>query len=357
LTFPYAYEYLLTVEELYNNRLQKVEKQLRKAFPSNINFEWVKTISGQKDPLGKIEQYDAFCEPGRELLNRGGKRWRPVLMLLSCELVGGGESALELTPLVEFPHNGSLIIDDIEDKSEWRRGEKAVHLIYGEDFAINAGNLLYYLPTTLIDNSSFLPERKLLLYQYYSENMRRLHLGQGFDILWHNGSIIPDPAEYEQMCRFKTGALARMAAQTGVIAGGGSPETAELLGTVCENMGVGFQIMDDVINLTEGNPGKGRGDDIVEGKKSLPVIYHLKKYPSDLTKLEKLFQLAEAKGFEKAGVEIDKAIDLISSSGALTEAKNRAHEILDISAKTISDNFKKSEASDLIIYMLQNFVK
>ena len=345
------------MEEIYNNRLQKVEKQLRKAFPANINYEWVKTISGQENPLGKMEQYDAFCEPGRELLNRGGKRWRPVLMLLSCELAGGEESALELTPLVEFPHNGSLVIDDIEDKSEWRRGGKAVHLIYGDDFAINAGNLLYYLPTALIDNSSLNESKKLLLYKYYSENMRRLHFGQGFDILWHNSSIVPDPDEYEQMCRFKTGALARMAAQVGVIAGGGSTQTADLLGNVCENMGVGFQIMDDVRNLTEGNPGKGRGDDIVEGKKSLPAIYHLKKNPSDLPVLEKLFKRAKEKGFEKATSEIDEAIDLIESSGALNDAKKRAKELLRISEITILENFKKSEASDLIIYMLQNFIK
>ncbi|MCK5153946.1 MAG: polyprenyl synthetase family protein [Spirochaetales bacterium] len=345
------------MEEMYNDRLQKIEKQLRNAFPVKINYDWVTTISGQIDPIGKMEEYDAFCEPARELLNRGGKRWRPVLMLLSCELVGGGNSALKLTPLVEFPHNGSLVIDDIEDKSEWRRGGKAVHLIYGDDFAINAGNLLYYLPTSLIDSSNLKESQKLLLYKYYSENMRRLHLGQGFDILWHNSPIIPEPAEYEQMCRFKTGALARLAAQAGVIAGGGSPEEAELLGSVCENMGVGFQIMDDVINLTEGNPGKGRGDDIVEGKKSLPVIYHLKKNPEDLSKLEALFKSAKEKGFEKAAAEINEAINLITSSGALKEAKTRAQELLDISSKTISDNFKKSEASDLIIYMLQNFIK
>ncbi len=342
---------------MYNDRLQKVEKQLRKSLPAQITYEWVKTVSGQKDPIGKMEEYDAFCEPGRELLNRGGKRWRPVLMLLSCELAGGRETALELTPLVEFPHNGSLVIDDIEDKSEWRRGGKAIHLIYGEDFAINAGNLLYYLPTSLIDNSSLPTDRKLLLYKYYSENMRRLHLGQGFDILWHNSPIIPDPAEYEQMCRFKTGALARLAAQAGVIAGGGSIETAELLGTVCENMGVGFQIMDDVINLTTGNPGKGKGDDIVEGKKSLPVIYHLKNNPADLFKFEALFKSAKEKGIEKASDEINEAINLLTASGSLTAAKKRAQELLDESSKTISDNFVKSDASDLIIYMLQNFVK
>ncbi len=343
------------MEELYNNRLLKVEKQLKKAFPSKITGEWVQTISREKEPLGKMSEYNAFCAPARELLNRGGKRWRPVLMLLACELVDGGEAALPLIPLVEFPHNGSLIIDDIEDKAEWRRGGKAVHLIYGDDFAINAGNLLYYMPTILIDNSDLSETKKLLLYRYYSENMRRLHFGQGFDILWHNKPIVPTPDEYEQMCRFKTGALARMAAQTGVIIGGGSSEDAEILGTACENMGVGFQIMDDVVNLTTGNPGKGRGDDIVEGKKSLPVIYHLKNNPEDFHKMAALFKSAQEKGFENASSEIEETIGLVISSGALKSAENRARTLLDISVKTILDHFGKSEAADLIIYMIKNF--
>jgi len=343
------------MEEMYNDRLLKVENQLRRAFPSEINSEWVQSISGEKEPLGKMAEYDAFCEPARELINRGGKRWRPVLMLLSCELAGGGDSALPLTPLVEFPHNGSLIIDDIEDKAEWRRSGKAVHLIYGDDFAINAGNLLYYLPTALIDSSDLPQDRKLLLYQYYTENMRRLHLGQGFDILWHNNPIVPNPAEYEQMCRFKTGALARLAAQAGVVAGCGTYEKAELLGAVCERMGVGFQIMDDVVNLTTGNPGKGKGDDIVEGKKSLPVIYHLKDNPEDIPKINTLFLSAKEKGLENAASEIEEVIDLVKSSGALEAAENRAGALLNLSAKTISDHFGKSEAADLIVYMIKNF--
>ena len=345
------------MEEIYNNRLQKVENQLRKDFPSKIKPQWVKTFTGQEYSIGKMEEYDSFCEPARELLNRGGKRWRPVLMLLSCEIVEGGDKALPMAALVEFPHNGSLIIDDIEDKSEWRRGAKAVHLIYGNDFAINAGNLLYFMPTSIIDNSMLEDSKKLLLYKYYAENMRRLHFGQGFDILWHNRPIVPDPDEYEQMCRFKTGALARLAAQVGVISGGGSSKDIDLLGSACENMGVGFQIMDDVINLTKGNPGKGRGDDIVEGKKSLPVIYHLKNNPNDLPKMEALFKSAKDKGFEKAGTEINEAIELITSSGALESAKGRAQILLNSSAKTIKDQYAKSEAGDLIIYMLQNFVK
>jgi len=345
------------MKELYNNRLLKVENQLKNYFPKKINYKWVQNISGMKAPLGKMEEYTAFCKPAKELLNRGGKRWRPVLMLLSCEIAGGKEAALPLSPLVEFPHNGSLIIDDIEDKSNWRRGGKAVHLIYGEDFAINAGNMLYYLPTALIDNSDFSQDKKLMLYQSYSENMRRLHLGQGFDILWHNTSNIPNPAEYEQMCRFKTGSLARMAAETGVIAGGGSKKKKELLGTVCESMGVGFQIMDDVLNLTIGNPGKDRGDDIVEGKKSLPVIYYLKKNPKGFSRLNKLFKLAGEKGIKNSNEEIQEAVNLLKNSGAIKEAKDRAQTILQNSEKTIKKHFTKSEASDLIIYMIRNFIK
>ena len=106
-------------------------------------------------------------------------------MVLCCELAGGeAEEALPLAPVVEFPHNGSLIVDDIEDSSDLRRGEPAVHKIYGEDMSINTGNLLYFLPTFLIDESDFSDELKLRLYRYYTVNLRRLHFGQGLDIQW-----------------------------------------------------------------------------------------------------------------------------------------------------------------------------
>ncbi len=346
-------------EYQYSIRLDKVEAELKKALPSSADGKWIRKVSGEDSPLGRLEDYNAFLQPARELINRGGKRWRPVVMLLSCEIAGSdNDTVLPLVPVVEFPHNGSLIVDDIEDGAEWRRGGKAVHLIYGDDLAINAGNLLYFLPTYIVDSYNAPDSLKLKIHGYYSDNLRRLHLGQGLDILWHrNADLIPAPEEYEQMCRFKTGSLARMAAQIGTAAGGGNRQAAELLGRVCEDMGVGFQIMDDVMNLTRGNPGKGRGDDIVEGKKSLPVIYHLEENPEDTALLAGLFASAGQKGFSKASGEIEEVISLLENSGSIKKARQRAEAILQEASMAVGDLSGDADAGLLLQWMIQKFAQ
>ncbi len=345
-------------EYQYSIRLNKVEAELKKALPAELTGEWIKAVSGEQSPLYLPDQYNGFLKPARELLERGGKRWRPVVMLLSCELAGGGDRALPLVPLVEFPHNGSLIVDDIEDGAQWRRGGRSVHIIYGDDLAINAGNLLYYLPTYLIDRFEGDDRLKLKIHRYYSDNMRRLHLGQGFDILWHKDpSFVPTSESYEQMCRFKTGALARMSAQIGAAAGGADEEPVNLLGRVCEDMGLGFQIMDDVMNLTKGNPGKGRGDDIVEGKKSLPVICHLEKNPADSEILGRLFKSAGEKGFENAGAEIEEAIGILEKSGSIERARKRAEEILEKASEAVEDMYGDSAPGMIMRWMMQKFAE
>lgn len=343
-------------EYQYNRKLQKIEEEIFKAFPEEADLPWIRRVSGEADPGGRPGDYTAFIRPARELLVRGGKRWRPVMMLLSCELTGGNDKALSFVPLVEFPHNGSLIIDDIEDNSLWRRGKEAIHLLYGQDLSINAGNLLYFMPTTIIDKADISDALKLKLYRFYSENLRRLHLGQGLDILWHrNKETVPSPEDYEQMCRYKTGSLARMAAQIGVAVGGGSEKEIGILGSVCEDIGVGFQIMDDVINLTTGNPGKGRGDDVVEGKKSLPVIYHLREHPDDIPVFQQLFKRAGEKGFANAHREIEKVIKLLERSDSMGRAREKGEYLLAAASKRIFRNFGNSEASEIMTGMIQKF--
>ena len=95
------------------------------------------------------------------------------------------EDAMELTPIVEIVHNGTLIIDDIEDNSERRRGKPSIHKLFGIDMSINTANLMYFLPTCIIDSCSLTDIKKNLIYKYFLDNMRRLHLCQGLDILGH----------------------------------------------------------------------------------------------------------------------------------------------------------------------------
>jgi octaprenyl-diphosphate synthase len=244
---------------------------------------------------------------------------------------------LPLSPLVEFCHNASLIHDDIEDDSTERRGKPAVHLLYGLDMAVNSGCFLYFLPLTCIDNWPAPSERKNTLYAVWGENMRRLHLGQSLDIAWHrDAEYLPAIDDYYTMCRLKTGVLARFAALTGCLAANtdNTPcgDTARLAGEAAENLGVGFQIIDDVKNLTTGIPGKKRGDDIVEGKKSLPVILYLNGGETAAEKGRRLrFVIDCFSAAKKGGTdadEVEKLIAALAAAGAIQQAAGRGHALI-----------------------------
>ncbi len=173
---------------------------------------------------------DALIAPAYDLVRRGGKRWRPLLMTLVCGAAGGNEAdCLPLTPLVELPHNASLIHDDIEDHSDTRRGEPSVHIKYGEDIGINSGSFLYFLPTVCIDqwnagganSGADTAVARNAVWRLWAFHLRRLHLGQALDIQWHRSfDIIPTVDEYLAMCALKTGALARLAVTLGLTAVG-----------------------------------------------------------------------------------------------------------------------------------------
>jgi octaprenyl-diphosphate synthase len=278
------------MKNLIDIRLKKIEEALLEALPLAVDRRWAqRAFSLPYD----VDVPAGLAGPCIDLVGRGGKRWRPLLAYLICESLGGGEAALPLVPLLELSHTASLIHDDIEDNSALRRGKPAAHILYGTDAAINSGSFLYFFSASVIDNWDAPPEAKAKLYAAWLMYMRRLHLGQAMDISWHNSRHFPRLSEYFVMCRLKTGVLSRFAVELGVIAAENAlckennlykndihkqPDFAAkkyALETAAENLGLGFQIIDDAKNLTEGIPGKKRGDDIVEGKKSLPILFYV----------------------------------------------------------------------------------
>jgi octaprenyl-diphosphate synthase len=327
----------------YTSRLKKIESVLQNALPSRPDAAWLKQNFfdyGQEFPLPAAAA-EPLVEPVVDLLSRGGKRWRPLLMLLVCESLGGGTAALPLSPLVEFCHNASLIHDDIEDDSTERRGKPAVHLLYGTDTAINSGCFLYFLPLSCIDNWDAPDEAKLKLYSLWSREMRALHLGQSLDIAWHRSwETLPSIDDYYTMCALKTGVLARFAARTGYLSalygggtgaenGGANADIA--FASAAEKLGVGFQILDDVKNLTEGVQGKKRGDDIVEGKKSLPVLLYFHGASAGTTEAERRKDLVThcfAAAVNVETPEVEELIGELSAAECLDKAAGLGRNLL-----------------------------
>jgi geranylgeranyl pyrophosphate synthase len=321
------------MDRQYTIRLEKIEAAIHRRLSEHPDGAWTREVFGNTVTQPPADLVQTLSEPGRELVSRGGKRWRPLFMALTCEALGGGDAAVPLTPLVEFPHNASLIHDDIEDNSLERRGKPAVHVMYGVDTAINSGSFMYFLGLACLDGWNAADDRKNLVYRSWGEQLRRLHLGQAMDIAWHrNFSSLPTIEEYDLMCRLKTGVLARLSAMLGVYAAGTGKvsneekEMAETLGRVAEDLGVGFQILDDVKNLTGGIRGKRRGDDIVEGKKSLPVILYLNQRSNRVEFVKRCFSASRAGG--TGATEVEELIGELDRAGTIEEARMRGTELV-----------------------------
>ena len=152
------------------------------------------------------------------------------------------------------------------------------------------------------------------------------------DINWHsNISMVPKIDDYFLMCKMKTGSLARLAAELGAFAAGAQPDTIQQLGEAADMMGIGFQILDDVKNLTTGIPGKKRGDDIVEGKKSLPVLLYLHKHPEKREFIFYHFHTAKLEGI--GAQEVDELIETLTAAGVFTEANEKGQSLINDARK------------------------
>lgn len=336
--------------------LKSIEAELKKLLQTSEPKQSIELVGGEGfEPIDNKDLAAAYL-PAETLLAGGGKRWRPLLAVYCSGLCGKTptETVLRLSVLPEAVHNGTLIIDDIEDGAVLRRGSPCAHIRFGVDTAINTGNLLYFLPTVLIDNAGLTDSQKLTLYRIYSYYMRRVHFGQALDIEWHKTDKIPKEEAYLQMCRLKTGSLAAMAAECGLFLGGGTPEQQKIIGTVAENIGIVFQIADDIINLRTGNKGKNRGDDIVEKKKSLPVILYCRR--NDPHELMMLMQTAADRGYEKAETEVLRAVQMILDSGADKEAEAVAETLRRQTLDMLRTAFPETESRLKIEEMVERFL-
>lgn len=338
----------------YTAKLAKIEGVLERFLPSVYNSQWKTAMFSSISPAVKDPHFYQLAEPCRSLVSSGGKRWRPLLLVLCTQLVSVKDTDIErafaLTPLVEFVHTASLIHDDIEDSSDMRRGKPAAHITYGLDTALNAGSWLYFASSACLDaafekdSDPSAQQIHLTLYKILHTELRRLHLGQAMDILWHNNNtIVPQVDEYTAMVKMKTGTLASLSAKTGIICGGGTMEQADILGSLASDIGVGFQILDDYINLTSGNKGKKRGDDIIEGKKSLPVLLHLEKKPEDFNAVMSCFNRARIEGSDSSAIE--ECIAIIEKSDALQEARQLGKNLIAGSCSRILETYNNSQAA------------
>jgi octaprenyl-diphosphate synthase len=186
--------------------------------------------------------------------------------------------------------------------------------------------------------------------------MRKIHLGQGMDITWHNQrDMLPDVASYELMCRLKTGCLAAMGCELGAAVATDDAKIIAQSGVIAETVGLGFQIIDDVLNLEKGNPGKLRGDDIVENKKSLPIIFYAEVYPEKRDQLFATFALAQRDGYVASEKAILRLLDDIEQSGVLARARAYASDLFNQVTTMTEQLYAPSCYRDQFLALIEGF--
>lgn len=263
----------------------------------------------------------------KPIKSQGGKRLRPVLCLLCCEAAGGDvEQAVPAAAAVELVHNFSLVHDDIEDGSHYRRGRRAVWDLWGAAQAINAGDGLFVLARQTLHR---LVDRGVSLarYQAVGQALDRACLllceGQHFDMSFEERLDV-DRDQYLAMIRRKTATLLATAAQMGVLVASDDPVLAARYYRFGENLGLAFQIQDDVLGIwgDEKHTGKSTATDIRDKKKTLPVVYVL-NHPDERLPARQLLDIYRQPA-PLGARDIEAALTILDRAGARQYAEEMA---------------------------------
>ncbi|KAI9331158.1 geranylgeranyl pyrophosphate synthase-like protein [Obelidium mucronatum] len=239
----------------------------------------IASVTGPVDkasaPLSReeIEEQRILLEPFVYLTQARGKEIRSKLVhAFDLWLKVPQDKLNVISEIIEMLHTASLLIDDVEDGSDLRRGIPVAHKIYGVASAINSGNYVYFLALKKAISLE-IPG----IVEIFADELVHLHTGQGMEIYWRDNNICPTEKEYLQMISNKTGGLLRLAVRM--------MQAASTIGSLrdfvplVDMLGIHFQIRDDYLNLVseEFTSNKGYAEDLTEGKFSYPIILHIQQ--------------------------------------------------------------------------------
>ncbi len=281
--------------------------------------------------------------PLREITDRGGKSWRSYATIACCDVVGGNsQNNIDWLALPELLHVGSLMVDDVQDRSRIRRGGPSAHLLHGPGIAINSGTAAYFLGQICIYSSPESDAKKLQIYTWYFEAMRAAHSGQALDIYgleYMMADALKDdkvarllPGRVIAIHRLKSAAPASYLAKIGALLGDGSMDQINALGNFFEALGISFQIIDDTLNLKGFKDHlKTKAEDLTAGKITYPVALAISLMPR--RDKMKLWNIVQSK--TKSIPQLTKAIALMDRYGAIEESEKIARKSLETAWKKL----------------------
>lgn len=204
------------------------------------------------------------------IINSGGKRMRPALVLLAAGALGyQGRHHHELAAVVEFIHTATLLHDDVVDESALRRGRDTANAMFGNAASVLVGDFLYSRAFQMMVRIDDMRVMRVL-----SDATNIIAEGEVLQLMnCHDADV--DEDRYMQVIHYKTAKLFEAAAQLGAIVGGADPAVEQALAAYGMHLGTAFQLVDDVLDYSgqEADTGKHLGDDLAEGKPTLPLIY------------------------------------------------------------------------------------
>ena len=268
------------------------------------------------------------------LIVNGGKRLRPYMVIRSCQILGGKSStAMIAASAVEMVHNFTLVHDDIMDNDEMRHGVPTVHKKFGMPIAILAGDVLFSKAFQIISESKLSPNATTHLISRLAKACVDVCEGQLLDIKMADEKRIPTEREYITMIGKKTAALFDVSCAMGAICATNKPKDISNLSAFGRNLGIAFQITDDLIGVM-GNPKvtkKPVGNDLREGKKSLPILMAIKLAKGNEKKI-----ILKAFGNSKISKsDLNKAVEIIRSLGIEEKVRNQALKYAEKSEKSL----------------------
>ncbi|MGP8125221.1 MAG: polyprenyl synthetase family protein [Nitrososphaerales archaeon] len=280
-----------------------------------------------------VAEVDLLYRMMRDYPSRPAKGMRPFLCITACRAAGGdGKGALLTAACIELFQNWILIHDDIEDGSELRRGEAALHRKYGEALALNAGDALHarMWGALTLNRTSLGPEKTVRIMEEFSWMVNETTEGQHMELGWvaHKRWDLKE-SDYYEMCTKKTSWYTVAGpCRLGAIVAGASEDVLEKLKDFGLKLGVAFQIQDDALNLVgdQHKYGKQRSDDILEGKRTLILLHLIGTIGPD--EGGRLVSIMNKERAAKTPADVSYVLSLIDKHDAVGYARKRAVELM-----------------------------
>jgi octaprenyl-diphosphate synthase len=269
-----------------------------------------------------------ICQVSEYIINSGGKRLRPALVLLSAGCFGyRGSAHHELAAVVEFIHTATLLHDDVVDESELRRGRQTANALFGNAASVLVGDFLYSRAFQMMVGVDSMEVMRIL-----SDATNTIAEGEVLQLLNCNDPDINEDS-YLRVIRYKTAKLFEAAGRLGAVIGGGSAADKDALARYGMHLGTAFQLIDDVLDYSGDflKTGKNIGDDLAEGKPTLPLLYAMRH--GTATQAASIREAILNGGL----TEFQSVLAAIKDTDALAYTRERAAAEADAACAAISD--------------------